>query len=258
MYKKLNYIFNRQDRIKIVLLMIMMIIGSFLELLGVAVFQPFVDLLMDASKVQEEGWMNRLYQLFDCGSLTQFLSILAGGIIVIYIVKNLFIWIEQDFIFRFTYGIQQKLSTRLLTTYLAEPYTFHLNKNIAELQRSMQEDTGLFTQVLMHTLQLIAEVVVCVVLGLYLFDVSQSITAVIGVLMIVCVFGFTKTTKNFSKKLGRESQIYKGKLYQWVNQSLGGVKEVKVLNREEFFVSSYRKYYKRYIKGVRINRLLST
>ena len=75
MYKKLNYIFNRQDRIKIVLLMIMMIIGSFLELLGVAVFQPFVDLLMDASKVQEEGWMNRLYQLFDCGSLTQFLSI---------------------------------------------------------------------------------------------------------------------------------------------------------------------------------------
>ena len=257
MYKKLNYIFNRQDRIKIVLLMIMMIIGSFLELLGVAVFQPFVDLLMDASKVQEEGWMNRLYQLFDCGSLTQFLSILAGGIIVIYIVKNLFIWIEQDFIFRFTYGIQQKLSTRLLTTYLAEPYTFHLNKNIAELQRSMQEDTGLFTQVLMHTLQLIAEVVVCVVLGLYLFDVSQSITAVIGVLMIVCVFGFTKTTKNFSKKLGRESQIYKGKLYQWVNQSLGGVKEVKVLNREEFFVSSYRKYYKRYIKGVRINRLLS-
>ena len=257
MYKKLNYIFNRQDRIKIVLLMIMMIIGSFLELLGVAVFQPFVDLLMDASKVQEEGWMNRLYQLFDCGSLTQFLSILASGIIVIYIVKNLFIWIEQDFIFRFTYGIQQKLSTRLLTTYLAEPYTFHLNKNIAELQRSMQEDTGLFTQVLMHTLQLIAEVVVCVVLGLYLFDVSQSITAVIGVLMIVCVFGFTKTTKNFSKKLGRESQIYKGKLYQWVNQSLGGVKEVKVLNREEFFVSSYRKYYKRYIKGVRINRLLS-
>ena len=193
----------------------------------------------------------------NCGSLTQFLSILAGGIIAIYIIKNLFIWIEQDFIFRFTYGIQQKLSTRLLTTYLAEPYTFHLNKNIAELQRSMQEDTGLFTQVLMHTLQLIAEVVVCVVLGLYLFDVSQSITAVIGVLMIVCVFGFTKTTKNFSKKLGRESQIYKGKLYQWVNQSLGGVKEVKVLNREEFFVSSYRKYYKRYIKGVRINRLLS-
>ena len=92
MYKKLNYIFNRQDRIKIVLLMVMMIIGSFLELLGVAVFQPFVDLLMDASKIQEEGWMNWLYRLFNCGSLTQFLSILAGGIIAdLYHQKSLYL-----------------------------------------------------------------------------------------------------------------------------------------------------------------------
>lgn len=257
MYKKLNYIFSKRDRMKIVLLMIMMIIGSFMELLGVAVFQPFVDVIMDASEIQKSEILSGMYQLFSCDTLEGFLTILASGIIVIYVVKNVFIWVEQDMIFRFTYGIQQKLSTRLLTTYLAEPYTFHLNTNIAELQRSMQEDTGLFTQVLMHTLQLIAEVVVCIVLGLYLFNVSQSITAVIVVLMLLCVIGFTKTTKEFSKKLGRESQIYKGKLYQWVNQSLGGVKEVKVLNREEYFVSSYKKYYKLYIRGTRLNRLLS-
>ena len=158
---------------------------------------------------------------------------------------------------KFTYGIQQKLSTRLLTTYLDEPYTFHLNKNIAELQRSMQEDTALFTQVVMHTLQLIAEIVVCGALGLYLFNVSQSITFVIVALLAICVLIFTKINKNFAKKLGKDAQIYKGKLYQWVNQSLCGVKEVKVLNREDYFVSSYRKYYKLYIKGVRLNRLLS-
>ena len=166
-------------------------------------------------------------------------------------------WIEQNYILKFTYGVQQKLSTRLLTTYLDEPYTFHLNKNIAELQRSMQEDTGLFTQVLMHTLQLIAEVVVCIALGLYLFNVSQSITIVIVTLLLICVLSFTHLNKNFFKKLGKESQIYKGKLYQWVNQSLGGIKEVKVLNREEYFVSSYKKYYKLYIKGVKWNRLLA-
>lgn len=257
MYKKLNYIFSKRDRINIILLMIMMIIGSFMELLGVAVFQPFVNVIMDSSQIQESEILSWMYQTFSCSTLQGFLTILAIGIIFIYVVKNVFIWLEQDMIFRFTYGIQQKLSTRLLTTYLAEPYTFHLNTNIAELQRSMQEDTGLFTQVLMHTLQLIAEVVVCIALGLYLFNVSQSITAVIGVLMLLCVFGFTKTTKEFSKKLGRESQIYKGKLYQWVNQSLGGVKEVKVLNREGYFVSSYKKYYKLYIRGTRLNRLLS-
>ncbi|RHP03917.1 ABC transporter ATP-binding protein [Firmicutes bacterium AF36-19BH] len=257
MYKKLSYIFSKRDKYKIALLLCIMVAGSFLELLGVAVFQPFVNIIMMPDSIQENSYLARIYQMFGCSTTESFLTVVALGIIVIYVVKNVYLWVEQNLIMKFTYGMQQKLSTRLLTTYLSEPYTFHLNKNIAELQRSMQEDTGLFTQVLMHTLQLVAEVVVCIVLGVYLFTVSNSITVVIVGLLILCVVLFTKITKRFTEQLGKEAQVYKGKLYQWVNQSLGGVKEVKVLNREEFFVSSYKKYYGLYIKGVRINRLLS-
>ncbi len=257
MYKKLSYIFSKRDKYKIALLLCIMVAGSFLELLGVAVFQPFVNIIMMPDSIQENPYLARIYQMFGCSTTESFLTVVALGIIVIYVVKNVYLWVEQDLILKFTYGVQQKLSTRLLTTYLAEPYTFHLNKNIAELQRSMQEDTTMFTQVLMHTLQLIAEVVVCVVLGVYLFSVSNSITVVIVGLLILCVILFTKLTKRFTEELGKQGQIYKGKLYQWVNQSLGGVKEVKVLNREEFFTPSYKKYYRLYIKGVRINRLLS-
>ena len=257
MYKKLSYIFSKRDKYKIALLLCIMVAGSFLELLGVAVFQPFVNIIMMPDSIQENPYLARIYQMFGCSTTESFLTVVALGIIVIYVVKNVYLWVEQNLIMKFTYGMQQKLSTRLLTTYLSEPYTFHLNKNIAELQRSMQEDTGLFTQVLMHTQQLIAEVVVCIVLGVYLFTVSNSITVVIVGLLILCVVLFTKITKRFTEQLGKEAQVYKGKLYQWVNQSLGGVKEVKVLNREEFFVSSYKKYYGLYIKGVRINRLLS-
>ena len=257
MYKKLNYIFSKNDRVKIILLMVMMVVGSFLELLGVAVFQPFVDIIMNPQVIETTPWLSWLNRLFACNTIEKFLTVLAILIIFIYVIKNVYLWIQQNYIMKFTYGIQQKLSTRLLTTYLDEPYTFHLNKNIAELQRSMQEDTALFTQVVMHTLQLIAEIVVCGALGLYLFNVSQSITFVIVALLAICVLIFTKINKNFAKKLGKDAQIYKGKLYQWVNQSLCGVKEVKVLNREDYFVSSYRKYYKLYIKGVRLNRLLS-
>ena len=257
MYKKLSYIFSKRDKYKIALLLCIMVAGSFLELLGVAVFQPFVNIIMMPDSIQENPYLARIYQMCGCSTTESFLTVVALGIIVIYVVKNVYLWVEQNLIMKFTYGMQQKLSTRLLTTYLSEPYTFHLNKNIAELQRSMQEDTGLFTQVLMHTLQLVAEVVVCIVLGVYLFTVSNSITVVIVGLLILCVVLFTKITKRFTEQLGKEAQVYKGKLYQWVNQSLGGVKEVKVLNREEFFVSSYKKYYGLYIKGVRINRLLS-
>lgn len=257
MYAKLNYIFKPKDRIKIALLLVMVVIGSFLELMGVAVFDPFVNIIMEPETIADKWYLDALYQWIGCNDTKTFLAILSGCIIFIYIFKNIFLWIEQDLILKFSYNTQRKLSTKLLKTYLHEPYTFHLGKNVAELQRSMQEDTSLFSQVMIHTLQLIAEFMVCIVIGIYLFEVSQSITVVVVGLLVCCVGLFTVITKRFSKSLGKESQIYKGKLYQWINQSMGGVKEVKVLGREAYFVKNYEKYYKLYIRGVRLNKLLS-
>lgn len=257
MYGKLNYIFKTKDRVKIALLLIMVVAGSFMELLGVAIFSPFIEIIMNPRTIQENEYLQMTYVLLGCNNSKEYLAIIAVCIIFIYIFKNVFLWIEQDCILKFSYNMQRKLSTRLLNTYLQEPYTFHLNKNVAELQRSMQEDTALFSQVLIHTLQLIAEITVCGVIGVYLFIVSKSITAVVVGLLIVCVGVFTTITKRFSKRLGKDAQIYKAKLYQWVNQSMGGVKEVKVLNREDYFVQNYEKYYKLYIKGLRLNKLLS-
>ena len=257
MYSKLNYIFKPKDRLKIALLLILVVIGSFMELLGVAIFSPFIEIIMEPETITQNQYLNYFFQKFQCEDTKEFLAIIAVGIIFIYVFKNVFLWIEQDLILKFSYNTQRKLSTKLLKTYLHEPYTFHLNKNVAELQRSMQEDTALFSQVMIHTLQLIAEITVCMVIGIYLFIVSKSITAVVLGLLVCCVGVFTAITRRFSKRLGKDAQIYKAKLYQWVNQSMGGVKEVKVLNREEYFVKNYEKYYRLYIKGLRLNKLLS-
>lgn len=257
MYSKLNYIFKPKDKIKIVFLLIMVVIGSFMELLGVAIFDPFCKIIMEPTVITDNEYLYYFYSLIGCDDTRDFLTIIAGCIIFIYIIKNIYLWIEQNVILKFSYNMQRKLSTKLLRTYLHEPYTFHLNKNVAELQRSMQEDTSLFSQAMIHTLQLFAEIMVCCIIGVYLYLVSKSITVVVVGLLICCVGLFTALTKRFSKRLGKESQFYKAKLYQWVNQSLGGVKEVKVLNREKYFVTNYEKYYKTYIKGVRLNKLLS-
>ncbi len=125
------------------------------------------------------------------------------------------------------------------------------------LQRSLQEDTDLFTKGIIHVMELIAEIVVCMVLGIFLFSESQSITVIVLVMLVLCIGIFTTISKKFSKNLGAQCQIYKGKLYQWVNQSLGGIKELKILNREDYFVDSYEEYFGKYIYGLRINRLIA-
>lgn len=256
MIKHLLYIFSNREKIEIALLFVAAIIGSLLECLGVGVFMPFVNLLMDTDAIQDTWYLRLLYERFHFESSESFLVALTIAIIVIFVVKNLYLIAEKYIIYYFSFNMQRKISSRLLNAYMSEPYTFHLNKNISVLQRSMQEDATLFSNAVIHFMELFIEITTCVALGISLYMISHSMTLVIVGLLALCMGGFLLISRRFAKGFGQECQVYKAKIYQWMNQALGGIKEIKVLGREQYFVNSYDTYYRKYAKGLRISRIL--
>lgn len=256
MIKKLNYIFSTKDKIKIVLLTTIILIGSMLELLAISLFSPFIDGIVDQNAMMESTIMVYIYHFFSFKKYEYFLALLAVSIIAVYIIKNVYIIIEKNTIYKFAYRIQRTISTKLLKSYMEEPYTFHLNKNIAVLQRSMQEDTDQFAKAILHFMEMAAEACVCIVLGVYLFIVSKSITVVIVGLLLVCLGIFSYINKKYSRKWGEQGQEYKAKIYQWMNQSLSGIKDIKILDRSETFIKNYDNYMKKYVRVLRLNRLI--
>ena len=258
MLKQLNYIFSGRDKVKMIFILVGIVIGSFLELMGVAIFTPFMNVLMNPESIQEKWYLKGIYDYFSFRSSDYFLAALTGSIIFVYVFKNVFLAMQKNWIYKFSYGIQLKISTKLLKTYIQEPYTFHLNHNIAILQRSLQEDTDLFTKGIIHVMELVAEIAVCGTLGVYLFMTSKSIAITVVALLLCSLLIFTTISRNFSKNLGKQCQTYKANLYQWVNLSLGGIKELKILNREDFFINAYQGNYKKYVHGLRISRLIAT
>ena len=257
MIQKFRYIFSRADKFKLVGLVVLMIIGSVLELLAVAVFNPFIEVMMQTSSIADDSFLQFFFQHTNIDSIEGYLIALSFIIAVIYVVKNVYLTFEQNVILSFSYRTRMNLATRLLTTYMNEPYTFHLSKNIAEMQRCLQTDTSQFMSLINSCLQLAVEFVTCLALGVYLFHTSHSITVLIGLLLGLCVFIFFIISKKVSSKLGRQNEFYNAKLFQWINQSLGGIKEVKILQREKYFIDSYRTNYKKVIWGARVNELLA-
>lgn len=257
MIKKLNYIFAKKEKIHLAFVFLVILIGSFIELLGVSVFLPFIDILMKPESIMEQKKYRYFYELLGFSSTDHFLIALGILICVVYLFKNLYLTLQQNCMLKFSYTTRMHLATKLLSTYMAEPYTFHLNKNISELQRSLQYDTNQFMQLINGALQAMAEVAVVICLGAYLIYVSPTISVVIIGLVIICIGLFFLISKKFSKRIGAQNEAYNAQLYQWINQSLGGIKEVKVLNREEFFVDSYKTVYKKLIKGAKNNEMLA-
>ena len=254
MVKKLRYVFDRKDKMKLVGLAILMIIGSVLELLAVA---AFIEVLMQTSSIEDDSFLKLFFAHIHLNGIEQYLVVLSALIAVIYLVKNIYLSFLQNVILSFSYTTRMNLATRLLTTYMNEPYTFHLSKNIAEMQRCLQSDTSQFMTLISSGLQLTVEMVTCLALAAYLFHTSHSITVVIGVLLLMCIGLFFIISKKVSSRLGRQNEHYNAKLFQWINQSLGGIKELKILQREEYFIDSYKTNYKKLIWGARVNELIA-
>ena len=255
--KKLGYIFDGRDKKKLVFLTGAIVVGSFLELLAVMVFMPFIDVLQNRETIQTKWYLKKMYDLLGLHRAEDFKVILAICIIMVYLVKNVYLIVEKDYIFRFSYNTQMKLSTRLLAAYMKEPYTFHLNHNIAVLQRSLYEDTSRFMQVILYALELGAELAVAAVMVIYLLVISKTITIIVLGLLAVFVGGFLLISRKYSRRFGLENQGYEGKIFQWMNQSLGGIKEIKILERETYFTDEFRKYWGKYARGLRIARTIS-
>lgn len=257
MFTMLGYIFDKRDKHRLALLTGAIVIGSFLELFAVMVFMPFIDVLQNQSTIRTKWYLKMIYDMLGLQSAERFMIILAVCIIVVYVVKNAYLIIEKNYIFRFSYNTQMKLSTRLLAAYMKEPYTFHLNHNIAVLQRSVYEDTSRFMQVILYALELGAELMVAAVLVIYLLVISKTITIIVLGLLTVFVGGFLLISRKYSRRFGFENQGYEGKIFQWMNQSLGGIKEIKILERETYFTNEFGKYWKKYARGLRIARTIS-
>lgn len=258
MISRLSYILTGKDKVKLFFIFILIVGGSFLELASVAIFQPFIDMLMNPETAHENRVLRIISSTLSLNSYEQFLTAMCLIIIAVYIIKNIFIWCQNYYTISVSFNMQRQNANRLLTAYMKAPFTFHLNRNVSELQRNMQSDVTNFSTLIITSMQLLNEIVVCVALGILLFIVSNSMAVVIGLLLVICVGSFTKITRRMTQRLGENRRYYQKNLIQWLRQAFGGIKEIKVLNRESFFIEKYQKYQKLYIITARKKTLIAS
>ncbi len=256
MIKKVWEVLTTGERIRLIVVFIMVGIGSVLELLGVSVFSPLITVITTPSVIESNKLLNAVYCFMGFRDSKSFLAFLILAIIVIYIVKNLYLIWEKNIVYRFIYNVQRRISVKLLRSYMSQPYSFFLTHNTAVLQRSLQSDTDGFVKAIKHFIELTIEIITCIAIILYLFVVSRSITIMIAGIMTFMVMFFALTTKKKTRRLGLESQEYKAQIYQYMNQALGGVKEIKVLNRESTFLEKYDSAFKEFTYASRVSEII--
>ena len=243
--KEFRYIFNRKQKIGLLLLLFAIGIGTFLELAGVTAIMPFINVVMDPSSIQRRWYLKWVYDAFGFQNNTDFIIFVAVVLIVVYVVKNLYLCFMYNMQYRFTYENRRRVATRMLKAYLRQPYSYHRVHPSSELMRNISTDTERMFEGVLSILQLLTEICVCVVLGIYLFIMDKTITIGVGIIMALFLVIFTKGFKNYIAYIGSENRKYAALIVKWLQQSFGGIKEAKILEREEYFLEQFDQNYKK-------------
>lgn len=255
--RQLRYIFSRKQKIRLLFLSVMIVIGALFELLGITAILPFINVAMDPDSIQKKWYLTWLYERLGIDSANTFMAVLAFALIAIYLIKNIYLTIMNYCIFRFTYSNQRALAYRLLSCYLKQPYTFFLKNNSADLIRNVKDDTSMLFDTVLSIMQLAVEFIVCGLLVAYLMIMDKTITIGVGIVLVVVLVLFMKMLK---KNIGIRGQIVRESragMSKWLLQTFGGIKETKIMEREPFFLRKVDSQYESFAESHCIYQTLS-
>ena len=253
---QMQYIFERRQKLQLLFVLFIVIFTTFVELLGVTAILPLIEVMMNENSINETPYLNMLYRLGGFGNSTNFLIFLAVVLIVIYWIKNFLVAVSYNLQYKFTFSNQKRMAYKLLECYLSQPYFFHLSHSSAELIRSINTDIVMMFQGILALLQFFAEILVCLVLGSFLFFTDPQITIIIVIALLLFVVLFTKKIKSYLSYIGEEDRKFSMGIVKWLQQSFGGLKETKIMHREKFFLGKFEEQYSQWADLEKIYRNL--
>lgn len=248
-YKKLMILLDKKQKKKMVFLVFMMLVGAILETLGVSMILPVATVVLEENAM-EKPYLAAVCELFHIDNTNDLMILVMTALIVIFVVKNIFLFFQQKVQLKFVYTNQFATSRRMMINFMERPYEYYLNADTSVIQRSITSDVNNMYGLILALLQLVSEgiVFVCLAVVSLVNDVWMSLTVtallVAALLIIKCVL------KPIMKKAGEENQEFYSGLYKWIDQSVMGIKEIKIANKEHYFINEYSKCGAGYVGAV--------
>lgn len=243
LFGKINYIFDRKQKIQLGLLGGMIFIGGLLETLGVGGMIPVVNALLMPDKLQEfideYEILQRLCGFLHLENIGQITIALLVGLMAIYVIKNLYILLLTYKQNSFITQNRNKMISRVMAEFLNRPYEKYLGADIPTVFRITDSDIPQTFSLILAMLHLASEVVVSFLIFLVLLWQDVVMTLFIIAIFAVMTLFIIKVLKPQLNKIGAKNQAIQSRIAKWRIQATYGLKDVKVLNREEFFVRNY-------------------
>ncbi len=213
-----------------------------MEALSIGVIAGFVSVVANPEILFNIELLKPVLEFFGIETSQDVLIYGAIFLILVFASKNLYLITFKYLKARFVFHRYRSIFNRLFNIYMNVPYSFHLNRNSAEIIRNVTHETREVVQgVILPLLQITTEALMVIVILLLLFIVEPVITLATVLLLGGTSFVFLKVTRRRMNKYGKKALKERAKIIQTANEGIGGFKDATVMNRQPWFIEKFEK-----------------
>lgn len=234
-------LFTTAERRSLVLVGALTTLVALLEVMGIASVMPFLSVLANPEMIRTNEFLSMLWQGVGHPSDQDFLFWLGIGVFVMIAITNAMTAVAQWAIQHFTWMQNHSLSLRLLSRYFKQPWAFYLQRNSAEIGTNVLAEVQTFIiQFLISGLNLIAQGVAASFIVALLFAVDPVLAVLICGLVGGAYVGIFWAVRRKQAALGDARQKSNEVRFKVVNEAMGGMKDLKILQLEEAFIERFQ------------------
>jgi len=234
----LTRLLEPKDRFRLAVSLILILGGTFLEMLSLGIVIPVVRAIVGGDRRTEYSW---LPEFVESMSYDNFVRFLMAGLVGAFVVKNVFQVLSSYFQQRIQLSIHNRLVQRLFENYLLQPYEFHLRHSSSLLLRNVQEySAAIAGNGVGPGLTLITDLLAGLGLLAVLVAVEPLSTAVVVMFFTASIFSVLRISNSRTRKWGPERLAHRGRIMEALVAGFGGIKEIKLFGRGQEVIETHR------------------
>lgn len=231
---------NRRRQIQFGLLLVLMILASLAEMIGLGAIFPFLSALNNPENLLSHPQLQTLWNFLQIETSGELIRILAVSFMVAVLISNGIRVFTLNIQLNFSAVLSSELANQIFTRTLRQPYSFHLKHNSSDLMQTVTGDTNIIlTQIMFPLITLINQLFLIPALIITLVLIDAKITCILTLLIGGAYWIIYIARNNLLSKNSRVIVEASQQKIKMVQESLGGIRDISINNSYDFFERNY-------------------
>ena len=235
-------------------LVFIFILSSLVDLLGIGLIGGYIAIIIDPLFITKAQEILPIISFLNNFNHEETILYIGYVLFITFLVKFCLVLFINHRIFHFAYFEQAKIQKVMINGFLHQDYeTFILSKS-AESLASISTYSSVYKDVLVSGLQVLSSILVIIAAFIMLALVSISTVALLLLMIFIIFYAYNFAFARRLDATGRDFAKGSANLFKGTQEAADGIKEIKTLGKENFFIDSVSNSAEVIAKGgVRLN-----